>query len=109
MVALKAFVTCDPRDRDDRYIKRYPKLIVEVLSPSTKAFDLGEKFEDYQQLNSTLEEYVLISQEPRSVECRRRTSQKTWETTIFQENDKVTLISIDLEFPLSTLYRGLDH
>ncbi|MEM1370519.1 MAG: Uma2 family endonuclease, partial [Cyanobacteria bacterium P01_H01_bin.15] len=27
-----AFVTCDQRDRDDRYIKRYPKLVVEVLS-----------------------------------------------------------------------------
>jgi hypothetical protein len=45
-----AFVTCDPRDRHDRYLKRYPKVIVEVLSASTEAFDRGEKFEDYQQL-----------------------------------------------------------
>jgi len=57
-----AFVTCDPRDRSNRYIKRYPQLIVEVLSPSTQAFDCGEKFDDYQPLES-LEEYVLVSQE----------------------------------------------
>lgn len=50
-----AFVTCDPRDRLDRQIKRYPKLIVEVLSPSTQAFDCGEKFEDCKQLDSLLE------------------------------------------------------
>jgi len=41
-----AFVTCDPRDREDRYVKRYPKLIAEVLSPSTEEFDRGIKFED---------------------------------------------------------------
>lgn len=71
-----AFVTCDPRDRADRYIKRYPKLIAEVLSPSTQTFDGGEKFMDYQKLES-LEEYILISQESQRVECRRRTSANT--------------------------------
>jgi Uma2 family endonuclease len=44
-----------------------------VLSPSTIAFDKGEKFQDYQQIE-TLEEYVLISQEIQRVECRRRNS-----------------------------------
>lgn len=71
-----AFVTCDPRDRADRDVKRYPKLIVEVLSPSTQAFDRDQKYEDYQRLES-LEEYVLISQERQRVECRRRSSATT--------------------------------
>ncbi|MEO0803901.1 MAG: Uma2 family endonuclease [Cyanobacteria bacterium J06642_2] len=102
-----AFVTCDPRDREDRYIKRYPKLIVEVLSTSTEIFDLGEKFEDYKQLDS-LEEYVLISQASQRVECRRRTSANTWETTVFEAGARVTLKSIDLEFTIAELYRGLD-
>lgn len=103
-----AFVTCDPRDRADRYIKRYPKLIVEVLSPSTRAFDLGEKFDDYQQLDS-LEEYMLISQESQRVECRRRTSATTWETVMYEASDQVILKSIDLEFAIAELYRGLDN
>ena len=102
-----AFVTCDPRDRHDRYIKRYPKLIAEVLSPSTKTFDLGEKFDDYQRIES-LEEYVLISQECQRVECRRRTSANTWETVIYGAGDRVFLKSIDLEFAITELYRGLD-
>jgi Uma2 family endonuclease len=102
-----AFVTCDPRDRDDRYVKRYPKLIVEVLSPSTQVFDTGEKFDDYQQLES-LEEYVLISQDNQRVECRRRTSTNAWETIVYEAGDRVILKSIDLDFAITELYRGLD-
>lgn len=102
-----AFVTCDLRDRDDRYIKRHPKLIAEVLSPSTQTFDLGEKFNDYQRIDA-LEEYVLISQESHRVECRRRTSKNTWKTTIYGTGDLVVLESIGLEFAISNLYRGLD-
>lgn len=101
-----AFVTCDPRDRQDRYVKRYPKLIVEVLSTSTQAFDAGEKFADYQRLAS-LQEYVLISQDRQRVECRRRTGD-TWAIAVYTMGDRVTLKSIDLEFALSDLYRGLD-
>jgi Uma2 family endonuclease len=102
-----AFVTCDPRDRSDRYIKRYPKLIAEVLSPSTQVFDLGEKFDDYRQLES-LEEYVLIFQESQQVECRRRTTADTWETTTYKVGEVISLKSINLEFSISDLYRGLD-
>jgi Uma2 family endonuclease len=102
-----AFVTCDPRDRQDRYLKRHPKLIAEVLSPSTSAFDQGEKFKDYQKLE-TLEEYVLINQESQRVECRRRNALGIWETTIYETGDRVTLQSINLEFAIVDLYRGID-
>lgn len=102
-----AFVTCDSRDRQDRYIKRYPKFIAEVLSPSTQGFDLSAKFDDYAKIGA-LEEYVLISQYPQRVECRRRTGAKTWETTVYQEGDRVRLLSLDLEFAIATLYQGLD-
>ncbi|MGF1535716.1 MAG: Uma2 family endonuclease [Elainellaceae cyanobacterium] len=102
-----AFVTCDPRDRDDRYVKRYPKLMVEVLSPSTQAFDSGQKFEDYRQIDA-LEEYVLISQEQLRVECRCRVSGGDWETTFYDAGDTVMLKSIGLKFAVAELYRGID-
>ncbi|MCT7958073.1 Uma2 family endonuclease [Laspinema sp. D3] len=102
-----AFVTCDPRDRQDRYIKRYPKFIAEVLSSSTEAFDRDLKFTDYQNLDS-LEEYVLISQDTQRVECHRRIAADTWETTIYEAGDRITLTSLDLEFLSERLYRGLD-
>lgn len=101
-----AFVTCDLRDRDDSYVKRHPKLIAEVLSSSTQAFDLVDKFDDYRQIES-LGEYVLISQETQPVECRRRTSAKTWETVVYGFGECVIVKSIGLEFAISELYRGL--
>lgn len=102
-----AFVTCDPRDRQDRYLKRYPKLIAEVLSSSTAVFDQGEKFKDYQQIE-TLEEYILISQESQRLECHRRKVTGDWETIIYETGDLFILQSIDLEFAIADLYRGLD-
>lgn len=104
-----AFVTCDPCDREDRYVKRYPKLIAEVLSPSTEEFDRGVKFKDYQSLDS-LEEYVLISQDEMRVECRRRVASALgqWETEIYGEGEQVLLKSIGLEVAIADLYRGIN-
>ena len=100
-----AFVTYDPRDSDDRYVKRYPKLIAEVLSPSTAAFDQGDKFEDYALLAS-LEEYVLIDQDRMQVECRRRGPDRSWETVIYTIGNQVAFSSIGLQMPIEELYRG---
>ncbi len=111
-----AFVTCDPRDRSDRYVKRYPKLIAEVLSPSTEKFvsealeeDRTDKFEDYRQLES-LEEYVLIAQDEMRVECRRRVKDgagERWKTVVYGAGDLVMLQSIELEVAIAELYRGV--
>ena len=102
-----AFVTCDERDRQDRFIKRYPILIAEVLSASTEAFDRDLKFRDYQKLDS-LQEYLLISQETQCVEVRLRLADNTWETTIYQTGDRIPLPSLNLEVAIARLYRGLD-
>lgn len=55
-------VTCAESDRADRYVKRSPLLVIEVLSPTTAAFDLGDKFVAYRQLDS-LRDYVLVDPE----------------------------------------------
>ena len=52
-------VTCSALDLASPLVKTEPKLIVEVLSPSTAAFDRGHKFSHYRSLAS-LEEYALI-------------------------------------------------
>jgi Uma2 family endonuclease len=102
-----AFVTCDLRDLDDRYVKRYPKLIAEVLSPSTEEFDRGDKFKDYQHLTS-LEEYVLVAQDQRRVECwRRRSPQDAWHGVFYQAEDTVVLESIGLAIAMADLYQGV--
>lgn len=40
-------VTCEQRDRTADDFKRYPCLVVEVLSPTTETFNRGGKFADY--------------------------------------------------------------
>lgn len=57
-------VSCDERDRTAQQFTRYPCLIVEVLSPSTEAYDRGEKFAFYRRLES-LQEYVLMGLKPK--------------------------------------------
>jgi Uma2 family endonuclease len=64
-------VTCDPRDAHDALTKRYPKLIVEVLSQSTAEIDATEKLDEYQTIVE-LDEYVLIDSRKRSIRIYRR-------------------------------------
>jgi Uma2 family endonuclease len=54
-----------------------PQLIVEVLSPSTEAYDRGEKLEHYKTIPS-LQEVLLVAQDRREVEIVRREADGTW-------------------------------
>ena len=54
-------VTCGAKDRDNSLFKQHPVFIAEVLSPSTEAFDRGQIFSAYRQLES-LKSYWLIRQ-----------------------------------------------
>jgi Uma2 family endonuclease len=102
-----AFVTYDPRDRDDRYIKRHPSFIAEVLSPSTGKFDRGEKFSDYQQLE-TLDTYWLIAQDQIQVEVRQKTATGDWETRIYNQSDRVVIPALGITIAIADLYADLD-
>jgi Uma2 family endonuclease len=55
-----------------------PKVIIEVLSESTEAFDRGDKFLRYQKHNPTLTDYILISQVEPQIEHYRRKSDGEW-------------------------------
>ncbi len=53
----------EPQFADDPFDNLLnPTVIIEVLSPSTEAYDRGEKFEHYRTIES-LREYVLIAQD----------------------------------------------
>lgn len=55
-----------------------PTAIVEVLSPSTEAFDRGEKFARYQRWNPSLSDYLLVSQDKPRVEHFSRQADGSW-------------------------------
>ncbi len=97
-------VTCDDRDRESIDMVRYPCLIVEVLSPSTAAFDRGKKFTRYRQ-SSTLQEYVLIESDEIAVECFRRNDQGLWVLHTYGEGDTLILESVGISIPVEKLYR----
>ena len=73
-------VVCDePKYLDEnRDVVLNPKVIVEVLSESTEAFDRGAKFTRYQRYNPTLTDYVLISQDGPQIEHYHRESDGAW-------------------------------
>ena len=78
-------VVCgEPRFEDDTFDTLLnPIIVIEVLSPSTAAFDRGEKFEQYKQIAS-LEEYILISQDRVRVEHYPSPSAGNGSTTPFR-------------------------
>lgn len=99
-------VTCDDRDTLDRYVKQHYKLIVEVLSESTEAFDRGLKFQDYRRAES-LQEYVLISQDRMNVEVYRRKDASRWELQAYQMGETVEFLSVGVTCPIGDLYEDV--
>ncbi len=96
------FVSCDPRDTEP-YYKRYPCLIVEVLSPSTEAVDRREKLRNYRMLE-TLKEYVLVSLEERKLEIFRREATGEWGVDTLVEGDPLELRSVGLSLSMADVY-----
>lgn len=101
-------VTCDPKDQENNNYKCYPKLIIEVLSDSTEAFDRGDKFIDYQSLDS-LEEYVLINRKRQRIECFRRNDlEGLWILEVYhRECDNFMLKSINFQSTLTEIYEDV--
>ncbi len=98
-------VVCgEPRFEDDVFdILLNPIILIEVLSPSTEAYDRSEKFSHYRQLPS-LQEYILVAQDRICVEIFRR-QEDDWILTYFQDlEDHLPLISIQSELPLHEIY-----
>ena len=98
-------VTCVEIQADERLI-RNPVLIVEVLSPSTSAFDRQSKVADYRQIAS-VREILLIDSQTMFTEILRREGDR-WITEIMQGPTAIlSLSSVPLAIRLSDLYEGI--
>ena len=99
-------VVCgEPRFEDDTFDTLLnPIVVIEVLSPSTAAYDRGEKFESYKQLAS-LQEYILISQNRVRVESYHRQGAQWLHNTLQRLEDVLPLASLECEVPLRAIYR----
>ena len=100
-------VSCDERDAqpedEGQDAIRFPTVIAEVLSPSTKRRDRTTKFDEYRTI-PTLREYVLVEPERMSVQVYRRAADDTWPVTMYQDGDTIALESLAVHLPVTQLY-----
>ena len=98
-----------PQFHDDRRdIILNPDLIIEVMSPSTEAFDRGAKFRAYQTIES-LKEYVLVSQDAPAVERYVRNGDGSWQyKSVAGLESSLTLPSVECTLNLGAVYDKVD-
>lgn len=99
-------VTCEDSDRTATQAIQYPCLIVEVLSPSTANYDRGDKFRLYRR-NPSLQDYVLVDAEKIAIDLYRKNDRGNWEIFNYQSGDNIELRSINLSFPIESVYEDI--
>jgi Uma2 family endonuclease len=82
----------------------YPSVIIEILSPSTRNYDRGEKFKLYRDIPA-LKEYILIDSKGIHVEAFRVNAQHHWELEEYRQADDILSIqTVHLSIPLNEIY-----
>lgn len=85
-----------------------PSILIEVLSPSTEAYDRGAKFDHYGHLPS-LREYVLVTTDRFAVDHFLRETDGTWRLSTSRGLDAVVRFpSVDAAVPLAEIYENLE-
>ena len=102
-------VVCGPleRDPDDPggNTVMNPRVVVEVLSPSTEDYDRGEKVAHYKQIGS-LQEIVLVAQDEQRLEIWRRQGDR-WSLGIAVGGDRLQLGSLGVEASVADVYAAV--
>ncbi len=104
-------VICDdPQYMDEhRDILLNPKIIFEVLSESTAAFDRVEKFARYRKWLPSLTDYVLIEQSQPTVDHYRRLDAEKWEFRSLSGLDQILdLASVNCRLPFADIFYGIE-
>jgi Uma2 family endonuclease len=107
-------VTCDDRDKSTSQYITHPCLIIEVLSPSTEAYDRGNKFKLYRK-NPSLRDYVLVDSSKMAIDLYRRDDAGNWYIVNYEAGDslaqpfgtKIDLQSVNLTFSIEQVYEDI--
>lgn len=90
----------DPED-STRHTVTNPRVVVEVLSPSTEEYDRGEKLAHYRALPA-LEEIVLVATNRQCIDVWRRTAEG-WRSQRVEQGS-VELSSLQCQLSLAAVY-----
>ena len=96
-------VSCEPTPR---IYFRQPRLLVEVLSPSTEKEDRTDKLAFYRSLQS-VEAVVLVWQDKRRVQVLRREPDR-WSIQDLVGGGHLSVTALDLRLALDEIYEGID-
>jgi Uma2 family endonuclease len=107
-------VTCDDRDKSTPQYITHPCLIIEVLSPSTEAYDRGNKFKLYRK-NPSLRDYVLVDTSKMAIDLYRKDQSGNWYIINYEAEDslaqpfgtKIELKSVNLTFSIEQVYEDI--
>ena len=103
------FVTKEPRNPTQPYVKHAPELIVEVISRSTKARDYVQKLNDYTTIPS-LKYYLIAEPERMHLMLYSKDDAEQWDADVFTEPDEVVSLPAlgpSLSFTLRDVYGGI--
>ncbi len=100
-------VTCDTEDNESEYYINSPVIIVEVLSKSTREYDLTTKKLHYFNIQ-TLQEYVVIEQDICQIEVFSRNGD-VWESNFYFLGNSITFESIDVTLSVEDIYYQVDN
>ena len=98
-------ITCDPGDRGTGDLLKSPRVVFEVLSPTTEMIDRTWELQNYLAL-TTLEEYILIDSKSQKMELYRK-EQNKWVYDAFNAEDEVELPTLGIRFPVADVYEDV--
>lgn len=100
-------IVCGEINQGEHFTDK-PKVIIEVLSPSTALTDRREKMFAYKEIES-LDEYILIEQDKIYAEIyRRRRDSNLWDWIEFFPEEEIEFASVDFKMPMSEIYEGVE-
>ena len=101
-----AGVVCGPDDDNLTYALA-PRLVIEVLSPTTRAFDLARKLEEYRSVPS-LDYILLVDPDAAEVILWSRDTTRAWTHTVIEGPEStIDLPALGIALPLADLYAGV--
>lgn len=115
MEGFKAFIKSDniffypdlmiSNPEQHEYYSTQPVLIAEVLSESTRKFDMVDKFIQYQKLE-TLRYYFLVEPDKHLVIVHKKTADNEWKTDTYTSiTDIIDLPTLQITIALKDIYQ----
>lgn len=101
-----AIIVCPPESYGRNALLN-PRVLVEVLSPSTEPYDRTDKFE-FVKLIASLTDYLLVAQDRVRLEHYQSDGENWTVRSYYQSEDMLNLADLELEIPLDEIYDRLD-